>query len=363
MPEGRVRVGVIGMGFGARTLVPALAASGAMELVAVCSTHVEHAQTVADAHGIPHAVDDFRQLIDLVDLVCVCTPPTAHFAMTMAAIDAGKHVLSAKPLAMDVAEAQELLDAARKSGVVHAMDLEMRYMPARRFIRDLVADGYLGELRFVSTTMIENHATAADQRNRFWSWVSERSQGGGILGTSLMNHHIDMVRWIFGEISAEHGFSTTLIRDKPVLPVILEGTPLSADTPNEGFKPVDTEDAVFIHGLVGSAPFSLAGTWSVFHPSGVRLEAYGSEGTLVLEGAGRILGARSQDATLKLLPLPEKYGQPTLGPDRIPLFIDLVNDLGGAILGSDSENLFATFEDGLRLKEIAASITAIDPMA
>jgi predicted dehydrogenase len=357
--EQPIRAGLVGTGFGYRTLLPALMAEPRVHVEVVCSKHIERARMVAEANDIPRAVDDFEAVLgEDLDLVCVCTPPFLHAEMTMAALERGRHVFSTKPLAMDIGSAGAVRDVARAKGVVHSMDLSHRYFPVRRHLRNLVRDGYLGDLRYVVALIFDENATAERAHLRFWNWVSDSRQGGGILRTSLMNHHIDLVRYTFGEIRDVHCVPRTLITEKPVLPPgHHEDDGVDAETPSVGMAPVDTEDAIAMTGTLGAnAQFMLAGTWSVYHGSGVRVEAYGSEGTLILEPSGRLYGARRQDRALEELPVPEAFRPPDVGPERIPLFTLMVGEIVDSIRGTAVDPLFATFDDGYRLCEITHDV-------
>ena len=90
-----MRVGLIGTGFGTRVQMPAMRAVPHIEVVAVCSAQLARAEAAADAWGISWATDDYTELVsrDDVDLVSVCAPPDRHADMTIAALEAGKHVL------------------------------------------------------------------------------------------------------------------------------------------------------------------------------------------------------------------------------------------------------------------------------
>jgi predicted dehydrogenase len=356
-----IRVSLVGVVFGARTLLPALLATPGVEVVAVCAAHQDRADAVAREHGIPVATDDYRRAIEHegVDLVCLCVPPRLHAEMIDRALDAGRHVFSTKPLTTDLADAVARRDRAEALGVVTAMEYCFRYLPVRRYVRSLVRDGFLGELRFVSATVFGDFATQPDHELYHWKWVSSRAEGGGILGASLALHHLDLFRYTFGELHETWGTAATLIREKPML-----GADESAAGPST--KPVDSEDAVVVQGLLDSgAPFNLAVTWSVHHPSGERLEVYGSDGTLVVEPTGRLLGARADDTELRELVPPDEFALPetALGPadeaavvPSSPLYVALVDDVLRAVRGANPDPLFATFDDGVRLMEIAGPI-------
>src|SRR5947199_6956480 len=105
--SGRLRVGVVGTGFGAITHVPAFAASDAFEVVAIVSRQRANAERVATAHAIPWFSDSFDAMMDEVDLdvVSIATPGPLHHAMVLAAASKRKHVLCEKPFATSVDQA------------------------------------------------------------------------------------------------------------------------------------------------------------------------------------------------------------------------------------------------------------------
>lgn len=352
-----LRVGLIGTGFGGSVVLPALRQVPGVQVTAVCTAHLDRAKAFAGQHGIPVATDDVSELVSGdVDLVTVCTPPRSHVTITNAAVDAGRHVFSTKPLAPTVADARRLRERAREQGVVTAMDLDNRYLPVRRYLRHLVRSGYLGELRCVAATVFTGHSTDPGTRIHYWNWVSLREECGGMLGASLLLHHVDLLRYTFGEVTDVGGVATTLVTEKPVLaPGHGEWTGLGPGTPTVGMRPVDAEDMVVLHGrMAAGGVFSLTGSWSLHHGSGVRVEAYGSEGTLVLSPDGLLHGARAGEDGLAELPVPAEFG--TAASTHVERFRQLFTDVSAAIFGQASDPLFATFDDGLRVREIAATV-------
>src|SRR5206468_2727107 len=107
------RIGIIGTGWGARSQVPNFREAG-LEVVAIAGSHRNKTKRVAEELGV-EAVDDWKALIARgdVDLVSVVTPPSEHLAMSIAALDAGKHLICEKPTALNAAEVQKLVDAGR----------------------------------------------------------------------------------------------------------------------------------------------------------------------------------------------------------------------------------------------------------
>src|SRR6188474_1260794 len=110
----RIRTAIVGTGFMGRVHLEAVRRLGFADVVAVVGSHVDKARAMADAFGVAHASGDYRAVLRDVafDVVHVCTPNVQHYAMAAAAVDAGKHVICEKPLAMSSAEAIDLVSRA-----------------------------------------------------------------------------------------------------------------------------------------------------------------------------------------------------------------------------------------------------------
>lgn len=189
-----VRVGVIGAGFARTTQVPAFRACPGVEVVSLASARREKAEEVARQLGVPHAAADWREVVSRpdVDLVCIATPPALHRDMTLAALEAGKAVLCEKPTALDAAEAEAMWRAARQRRVLALLDHELRFLPARQRLRDVVRSGELGAVRHAHVYYRNDNRAAAD---RPWDWWSDAGQGGGLLG-ALGSHAVDALRFV-----------------------------------------------------------------------------------------------------------------------------------------------------------------------
>lgn len=196
-----IGVGIIGAGFARSTQAPAFAACGGARLAAIASGRRENAERVAREFGIAFVGDDWREVVarDDVDLVCVTTPPVWHREMTLATLAAGKAVLCEKPMAMTAAETDEMRRAARESNVLAHVDHELRFVPARRRARELIASGELGRVRHAKVTFRTDSRAGAD---RAWSWWSDAEQGGGVLG-AIGSHAVDALQWLTGSRVSE----------------------------------------------------------------------------------------------------------------------------------------------------------------
>ncbi|TQS43170.1 Gfo/Idh/MocA family protein [Cryptosporangium phraense] len=143
-----LRWGILGTGGIARTFTSDLRTLDDHEVVAVGSRAAETATAYADEFGIPHAHASYQALADDpdVDVIYVATPHSGHASAALTFIGAGKHVLVEKPFTMDEVEAAEVVAAARAAGVFCMEAMWTRFNPAIARIRDLLADGAIGEV-------------------------------------------------------------------------------------------------------------------------------------------------------------------------------------------------------------------------
>src|SRR5262249_29237630 len=156
MPE-RIRVGIVGaspQSWAAAAHLPALAHLDEFTVTAVATTRQDSARAAADTFGIPPALPSADELASQpeLDRVVVSVKVPAHAAVVRAALAAGKHVYTEWPLAVDLAEASALADAAAAAGVVHAVNLQAYHAPGARFVAGLLADGRIGPGEAVSMT-------------------------------------------------------------------------------------------------------------------------------------------------------------------------------------------------------------------
>lgn len=209
-----MKVGIIGASFAKAAYLPALRHIDGVELVALSSARLTSAQSAAAEFDVPHAYDDWQQMLagHKFDLVCIATPTVTHAPMALAALDAGAHVLSEKPTAMDADEAQAMLDRAEALGRVHMIDHEMRFDAKRRHVKHLIDSGAIGTLRHVAINSIGT--SWGDPASRAeGDWWSSAEQGGGRLGANG-SHQVDLLRWWFGEIGAVCGQVKTMVPDR-----------------------------------------------------------------------------------------------------------------------------------------------------
>jgi len=191
-----LRVGIVGAGFGASTHLPALRAHERFEVVALASPN--RASAIAAEQKVAQSFDSAATMLagSELDAVVVASPPFSHHADVLAALRAGKHVLCEKPFALDVAQAEEMLAAAKQAGTACGVAHEFRFLPQRIALAELLANGHLAQLREIEYTHLMRFLRTDGRRARGW-WF-ERARGGGLAG-AILSHAIDAANALVGE--------------------------------------------------------------------------------------------------------------------------------------------------------------------
>ncbi|HWV13530.1 MAG TPA: Gfo/Idh/MocA family oxidoreductase [Sphingobium sp.] len=206
---------VVGTGFGLFTHVRALRDAG-FEVRAIVGRNRERTAERAAPLGIPLASDNLEQVLaddPAIRLVTVATPPHAHYRPVMQAVAAGRHIMCEKPFARDLAQAREMLDAANKAGVVHALGAEFRFDSAQALLRRVVQQGLIGDPLMFSR-IYQQPGTGEEEP--LADWWTDAGQGGGFLG-AFGTHMIDQVRSTVGEIVAVNAILRKLTTTRPAM--------------------------------------------------------------------------------------------------------------------------------------------------
>ena len=187
-----VRVGLIGSQFISSIHAEAFQQCHNAELFAVASPSADHAKVFAERFGIPHSFTDYRKMleIDEIDLVVIGAPNFLHCAMTVDAAAAGKHVICEKPLCMNLAEADQMIDSCKRAGVKLMYAEELCFAPKYVRLKQLLDSGALGDPVLIKQS--EKH----DGTHAPHFWDVERS-GGGVT-VDLGCHAIEFFRWMLG---------------------------------------------------------------------------------------------------------------------------------------------------------------------
>lgn len=191
----KLRVGIIGIGGIAqgRHIPALLELHEKVTITAVCDVNQVRAKEVAATYGIPNVYSDYQALFAEVDAVVICTPNKFHAEISVAALQAGVHVMCEKPMAMTVTECEAMLDASRKSGKLLSIAYHYRHTEAARVAKHAITDGEIGD---PLVTRVQ-----ALRRRKVPGWgvfTNKALQGGGSL-IDYGCHLIDLSLWLLGD--------------------------------------------------------------------------------------------------------------------------------------------------------------------
>src|SRR5438445_4545231 len=196
-----LRVGLIGAAgrWGPSAHVPALKGVSETELYAVCTAHADTAQAAADKFGVTRAYGNDKALdADReVEAVLVAVRVPAHYELSKNAIEAGKHVYCEWPLGANTKEAEELAALARKKNVRTMAGLQRRASPAYLYMRELVQQGYVGQVLAVHMTLM---ASVGLTRTSDRTGQREVTLGANTL-TITFGHVFDAMCMVVGELT------------------------------------------------------------------------------------------------------------------------------------------------------------------
>lgn len=306
----RIRVGIIGLNPGihwaAMAHMPALAAlADDYEVAGVANTSLTSARRAAEAFGLPHAFEDARALVASpeIDLVVVTVKVPHHHGLVSAALEAGKHVYCEWPLGNGLAEARELAALAEARGVVAAIGTQMRVAPEVEHLRQLVADGYAGEV--LSTTLVGSGGQWGGRTDAAHAYLDDVRNGATLLSIPLGH----TLAGFFDVLGGFDSLSARLVNRRTRTFITDTGETIDKTTP----------DQVLVHGeLESGAAFSIHYRGGVSRAADTNLlwEINGTEGDIVVGGASghaqleqlSIRGARGDATELEdLMPPAEAY--------------------------------------------------------
>jgi predicted dehydrogenase len=276
-----INVAVIGTGYIGPVHVDALRRINGVNVSGVTDANRDLARRTADRYNLERVYDDWTQIVEdpQVDVVHVCSPNRVHYVMNKAAIERGKHVLSEKPLAMTLGEAEELTALAEERGVVTGVDFCYRYYPVVAEMALRVRRGDAGTVRLATGSWLQDWlASPAD-----WSWRLERAESGDSnTAADLGSHWFDLVQFTTGltvtEVMAD--FATLIPRRRKPARQVLAFEAVS-DVPAEDV-PVELEDyAAVLFRLSNGAPGSFTTCQAAIgRRSDTEFQIYGSKCSL-----------------------------------------------------------------------------------
>jgi predicted dehydrogenase len=239
----KIKVGVIGTGFIGPAHIEALRRLGNIEVAALAECSEGVAKSKAEMLGIEKYYGDYKQLLKDRDIqsVHICSPNYLHYQMAKEALEAGKHTICEKPLAISVAEAEELVELADTKGLVNAVNFNIRYYPLMRQIKMMVEKGDVGDILAIQGSYLQDWLFYQTDYN--WRLEPEMS-GPSRAIADIGSHWMDLIECITGlaivEVCAD--FATFhKIRKKPLKPIeTYAGKVLQPEDYED--MPINTED-------------------------------------------------------------------------------------------------------------------------
>lgn len=349
-----LRVGVIGAGVGAG-YVAGFQRQPGVEVTAICARTPARAGPLAEKYRIPRVYTDYEAMLakEPLDIVVVATPNDLHHPMTLAALNADKHVLCDKPLALNVAQAREMVERAEQVGRRHFVPFIWRFLPAAAYMKEIIAAGFIGQPYHVNVRYF----------NCGWGdpagpmrWQYDKAQAGsGALG-NLGSHAIHLIHWWLGNFRRVCAMLTTAVKER-------------AWPDGRGRVPVHVDDICAFLGELDD------GTPVVFNASSVALVSridveigvFGSEGSLIFRdnwgapdaGTGRILAFRKNDQVPSLVPIPGRLSGEFLDmPDYYTPSRTCFTRMAAEFVSAIREDRPAApnFHDGLRVQEVIDAV-------
>jgi predicted dehydrogenase len=340
-----LRVGMIGAGrWATEALLPGFAGCADVRIEAIADVDRARGDAVAARFGIPRVYESARALLDdaPLDLVAIATPDDAHAADATATLARGLHVLCEKPLATSVADAARLTRLAAEAGVITRVGFAMRFAPAMRQMRDLIAAGAVGEPQLLQA--FQQNGQFLDPATPFhWKMDRARTGGGAIVEYGI--HTLDLARWLIGEARAVSATARTWIPERSL--------------PGGGRIDIDVDDSTawlieFERGAIGVCH---AGWATASRPPGLSFSVFGSEGALRcvlsddLPGAEGLWQADRNGAFHPVLPADSAMpGDPWW--TRFPSL--LIREFVDEIRGEPGHG--PAFVDGLRAQELLDAV-------
>jgi predicted dehydrogenase len=253
-----MRVGIVGTGFAAGAHVDALSRIRTARVVGVLGSSSDRTRAAASRLGVEQAFGSIDELLGSVDAVHTCTPNDLHAPVTAAALDAGLHVLSEKPLGMDWAEAARLAERASRAASVTGVCFVYRHFPLVGEMRALLHEGADGPVHLAHGTYLQDWLLRPDD----WNWRVESARGGTSRAMGdIGSHWVDLFQHVTGDLVTSVSAQIGRVYDTRVRPPEGERETFVSGSGRGEPVTVDTEDMALVlfrtaSGVLGSVTIS-----------------------------------------------------------------------------------------------------------
>ncbi len=281
-----IRVGIVGTGFIGPAHLEALRRNN-VNVVGLAEATAELAAEKAAALGIGKAYESYEAMLEdpTIDVIHLATPNYLHYPHSKAALEAGKHVVCEKPLAMNSQESADLVRISKEAGLVNVINFNIRFYPMAQQARSMVQNGEIGDIFILQGSYLQDWLLLPTD----WNWRLEPDLGGTLRAVGdIGSHWLDLMSFITGlkvkEVFAD--FKTFHpVRKKPLKP--LETFTGKLLTPEEyEDKPIQTEDyaSILLHYENGVRGILTVSQVSSGRKNRIFFEINGSQSSLVWNG-------------------------------------------------------------------------------
>lgn len=305
MRSDKIGVGIIGAsGWGKVAHIPALQALSEFEIIAVCTTQQKSAEEIAQSFGINHFYTNPYELVANpdVDLVVITVKVPEHNELVRVALNAGKHVYCEWPLALNTAEASDILRLATTKGVRHVSGLQARANPTINYVKDLLSEDYLGEVLSINVSYsMPSFPTKGNTIDQAHAYLLDEKNGANQL-TITAGHLLDGVTYLMGPFTK---ISAVLETQYKEVSIVETGEVIQANAP----------DYVAINGMLKSGAL-LSGQFRNSKIAGLTIEIIGTKGEISMKSKDGLMfqwdsfnlqAALGENQSFQTLTVPSHY--------------------------------------------------------
>ena len=244
-----IKAGVIGLGIG-QSHLHGYSKTPGVKVWAIADLEEERLKRFSQEYSVPHSFKDYQELLKLkeLDVVSVALPNFLHCPVTIEALEAGKHVLVEKPMALNSQEAEKMVKVAREKKRILMVGMNYRYLPEIQILKKFIEQGELGDIYYIKAVALRRRSILSP-----WFKDKEKSGGGGLI--DMGPHMLDLSMWIADDFNAVSVYGITYNK----------------------FMPVDDLASALIK-LSNGATINLEISWETFTKSQIFLNLFGTKG-------------------------------------------------------------------------------------
>ncbi|MFD2445565.1 Gfo/Idh/MocA family protein [Bacillus sp. CGMCC 1.16607] len=343
----KIKVGIIGTGFGAKVHAPMMNFHEGFDVVGLSSVSRGNLEEAKSVSGVANVYTNWREMLDheQLDLVVVASAVFLHKEMVLTAYEKGIHVLCEKPMALHTSETAEMITAKEKTAKLGLINHEFRFLPARTKVKEIVDSGKLGKILHVRYLCSYANFTSLTTRTR--GWLGQEEKGGGMLG-AIGSHMTDSLQWWMNS------------KFKEVLANLPIHVPTLTDV--DGNEELRTADDAFqvIGALENGATVTMELLSAARHTANNwRLEIFGSEGTLVMLDDNKVLLGFGDESLQEVELVPDLNApaeMPVIAARYYNGFHRMLDALHETLVSGSKHPYLADFETGHATQQVLDAI-------